>query len=94
MTYVYVTELSLARRADLVRVVPYIRGLLKERGELVEQLNALLPSSMAAPSSYEESQGKLQEALEFIGQVEARYREKPEVYQSFLRILGDFHRER
>jgi histone deacetylase complex regulatory component SIN3 len=42
----------------------------------------------------EEAQGKLQEALEFIGQVEARYHEKPEVYQSFLRILGDFHRER
>lgn len=80
---------KLACRTDLARVVPQIRGLLRERGELIEQLNTLLPPC------YEEAQGKLQEALEFIGQVEARYyREKPEVYQSFLRILGDFHRER
>jgi len=70
--------------------MPDIRRLLVNKGELVERLNALLPPSMRFS---DEGLTRLQEALEFIGQVKARYEDKPEVYQSFLRILGDYQRE-
>ncbi|KAF8737512.1 hypothetical protein AX14_012669 [Amanita brunnescens Koide BX004] len=53
----------------------------------VEQLSAL------PIQSSDEGWTRLREALAFIGQVKTRYEDKPEVYQRFLRALGNYQRK-